>query len=65
MAQGELESRFAVAFSQRLYTYVLGRSLDHGDEAHLKTIRTAAAMNGGGVRALLLAMVLSEPFRSK
>jgi hypothetical protein len=65
MAQGELESRFAVAFSQRLYTYVLGRSLDHGDEVHLKTIRTAAAKDGGGVRALLLAMVLSEPFRNK
>lgn len=65
MAQGELDSRFAVAFSQRLYTYVLGRSLDHGDEAHLKTIRTTAAKNGGGVRALLLAMVLSEPFRNK
>jgi hypothetical protein len=65
MANGELESRFAVAFSQRLYTYVLGRSLDHGDDAHLKTIRSAAAKNGGGVRALLLAMVLSEPFRNK
>jgi hypothetical protein len=65
MAQGELESRFAAAFSQRLYSYVLGRSLDHGDEAHLKTIRTAAAKHGGGVRALLLAMVLSEPFRNK
>ncbi|MBM3982199.1 MAG: DUF1592 domain-containing protein [Planctomycetes bacterium] len=65
MAQGELESRFAVAFSQRLYTYVLGRSLDHGDEVHLKTIRTTAAKDGGGARALLLAMVLSEPFRNK
>jgi hypothetical protein len=65
MVKGELESRFAVAFSQRLYSYVLGRSLDHGDEAHLKTIRTTTAKNGGGVRALLLAMVLSEPFRNK
>lgn len=65
MAQGELESRFAVAFSRRLYAYILGRSLDHGDEAHLKSIRAAAAKNGGGVRAVVAAMVLSEPFRNK
>lgn len=65
MTQGEIESRFAVAFSGRLYAYVLGRGLDHGDEAHLTSIRAAAAKNGGGVRALLLAMVLSETFRNK
>lgn len=65
IAQGELEGRFAVAFSRRLYAYVLGRGLDHGDEAHLKSIRAAAAKNGGGVRAVLAAMVLSEPFRNK
>lgn len=65
MTRGEGESRFAVAFSRRLYAYVLGRSLDHGDDVHLKTIRGAAAKNGGGGRALLIAMVLSEPFRTK
>jgi mono/diheme cytochrome c family protein len=59
------ESRFSAAFSQRLFAYVLGRGLDHGDEVHLKTIRAAAAREGGGVRALLTAMVVSEPFRHK
>jgi hypothetical protein len=54
---------FAKAFSQRLYAYVLGRGLDQGDEVHLKTIRAAAAKEGGGLRALLTAMFLSEPFR--
>ena len=62
---GTEESLFAKAFSERLYAYVLGRGLDPGDEAHLKTIRAAAAREGGGLRALLTAMVLSEPFRHK
>lgn len=65
MTQGDMESRFAAAFSRRLYAYVLGRGLDHGDEAHLQGIRAAAAQNGGGVRAVMAAMVLSEPFRNK
>jgi hypothetical protein len=51
--------------TRRNFLRASGVCLDHGDEAHLKTIRTAAAKNGGGVRALLLAMVLSEPFRNK
>jgi hypothetical protein len=62
---GVEENSFAKAFSQRLYAYVLGRGLDQGDEAHLKTIRATAAKEGGGLRALLTAMVLSEPFRHK
>jgi hypothetical protein len=65
LAAGGLESRFAAAFSARLYAYVLGRGLDHGDEVHLQGIRAAAAGHGGGVRAMLAAMVLSEPFRTK
>lgn len=65
LAEGGLESRFAAAFSARLYAYVLGRGLDHGDEVHLQGIRAAAARHGGGVRAMLAAMVLSEPFRTK
>ncbi len=65
LAEGAMESRFAVAFSKRLYAYVLGRGLDHGDEAHLEGIRAAAAHDGGGLRAVITAMVLSEPFRSK
>jgi mono/diheme cytochrome c family protein len=64
LTKGDLESRFSVAFSRRLYAYVLGRSLDHGDEAHLKGIRTTVA-KGGGARDLLAAMVLSDPFRHK
>jgi hypothetical protein len=59
------QGRFAMAFSRRLYAYVLGRGLDHGDEAHLETIRAAATREGGGLRALLTAMILSEPFRNK
>jgi hypothetical protein len=62
---GAEDGQFAKAFSQRLFAYVLGRGLDHGDEAHLKTIRAAAAKEGGGLRALLTAMILSEPFRHK
>jgi hypothetical protein len=62
---GAQDSLFAKAFSERLYAYVLGRGLDHGDEAHLKSIRATAAREGGGLRALLTAMVLSEPFRHK
>lgn len=66
LAQGTPgDTPFSVPFSERLFSYVLGRGLDHGDEAHLKTIRAAAAKDGGGVRALLTAMVLSEPFRHK
>lgn len=56
---------FTVPFSERLLAYVLGRGLDHGDETHLKSVRAATAKEGGGVRSLLAAMVLSEPFRHK
>lgn len=57
--------RFTDAFSRRLYAYVLSRSLDHGDEAHLKSIHAAASKAEGGLRDLLTAMVLSKPFREK
>ena len=57
--------RFTDAFSRRLYAYVLGRSLDHGDDAHLQSIHAAAARAEGGLRDLLTAMVLSKPFRHK
>jgi len=57
--------RFTDAFSRRLYAYVLGRGLDHGDEAHLKSIHAAATKAEGGLRDLLTAMVLSKPFREK
>jgi len=59
------DSPFGAAFSRRLFAYVLGRGLDHGEDAHLKTIRAAATRDGGGLRALLTAMVISEPFRNK
>ena len=57
--------RFAAAFSLRLYAYVLGRSLDHGDDEHLKSIHATAAKTKGGLRDLLTAMVLSKPFLQK
>ena len=57
--------RFTDAFSRRLYAYVLGRGLDHGDDAHLKSIHAAAARGEGGLRDLLTAMVLSKPFLQK
>jgi hypothetical protein len=57
--------RFADAFSRRLYAYVLGRSLDHGDDEHLETIHATATRAQGGLRDLLTAMVLSKPFREK
>lgn len=57
--------RFTDAFSRRLYAYVLGRGLDHGDDAHLKSIHAAAARAEGGLRDLLTAMVLSRPFLQK
>ena len=53
------------SITRRNFLRASGVCLYHGDEAHLKTIRTTTAKNGGGVRALLLAMVLSEPFRNK
>jgi hypothetical protein len=56
---------FAEAFSRRLFAYVLGRGLDPGDGIHLQDIRAAASKERGGLRALLTAMVLSEPFRNK
>lgn len=57
--------RFTDAFSRRLYAYVLGRGLDHGDDAHLKSIHAAAEKSEGGLRDLLTAMVLSPPFLQK
>lgn len=57
--------RFTDAFSRRLYAYVLGRGLDHGDEAHLKSIHVAVGKSEGGLRDLLTAMVLSQPFLQK
>ena len=57
--------RFAAAFSRRLYAYVLGRSLDHGDDEHLNSIHATAAKTKGGLRDLLTAMVLSKPFLQK
>lgn len=56
--------RFTDAFSQRLYAYVLGRGLDHGDKTHLNSIH-AATKAEGGLRDLLTSMVLSKPFREK
>lgn len=56
---------FADAFNRRLYAYVLGRSLDHGDDKHLSSIQSTTTKAEGGLRALLTAMVLSEPFRNK
>ncbi|GDY11129.1 hypothetical protein LBMAG53_00060 [Planctomycetota bacterium] len=58
-------SPFSETFAKRLFAYALGRGLDHGDGAYLKQIQAAAAKEGGGLRALLTAMVLSEPFRTK
>jgi hypothetical protein len=57
--------RFADAFQRRLYAYVLGRSLDHGDEQHLRSMGLATRQTTAGLRDLLAAMVLSEPFRNK
>ena len=57
--------RFTDAFSRRLYAYVLGRGLDHGDDAHLKSIHAAVARADGGLRDLLIAMALSQPFLQK
>jgi len=57
--------RFADAFNRRLYAYVLGRSLDHGDDKHLSSIQSTTTKTEGGLRDLLTAMVLSEPFRKK
>jgi hypothetical protein len=57
--------RFTDAFSRRLYAYVLGRGLDHGDDAHLKSIHATVARAEGGLRDLLTAMVLSRPFLQK
>ncbi|WP_202921656.1 DUF1592 domain-containing protein [Anatilimnocola aggregata] len=57
--------RFADAFNRRLYAYVLGRSLDHGDDKHLSSIQSTTTKTEGGLRDLLTAMVLSEPFRNK
>ncbi|QDU96546.1 DUF1592 domain-containing protein [Lignipirellula cremea] len=57
--------RFTDAFSRRLYAYVLGRSLDHGDDEHLEAIHATAAKAKGGLRDLLTAMVLSKPFLQK
>lgn len=57
--------RFAAAFNRRLYAYVLGRGLDHGDDKHLSSIQAATRGAEGGLRDLLTAMVLSEPFRNK
>lgn len=60
-----VSSPFATAFTERLYAYALGRGLDHGDTQHVQAIQAAAARQGGGLGALLAAMVLSSPFRSK
>ena len=57
--------RFADAFHRRLYAYVLGRGLDHGDEQHLRSMASTMAQTTGGLRDLLTAMVLSVPFRNK
>ena len=57
--------RFADAFRRRLYAYVLGRGLDHGDEQHLRSMASTTAQTTGGLRDLLTAMVLSVPFRNK
>ena len=57
--------RFTDAFQRRLYAYVLGRSLDHGDEKHLRSMALATGRTAVGLRDLLAAMVLSEPFRNK
>jgi hypothetical protein len=57
--------RFADAFQRRLYAYVLGRGLDHGDEQHLRSMASTTAKTAVGLRDLLTAMVLSVPFRNK
>lgn len=57
--------RFTEVFSRLLFAYVLGRGLDSGDDAALKSIRAAVDREQGGIRALLTAMILSEPFRNK
>lgn len=59
------QRRFAEPFTRRLLSYALGRGLDHGDEAHLAAIAKAATQEGNGLRALVTAIVLSEPFASK
>jgi mono/diheme cytochrome c family protein len=56
---------FADAFQRRLYAYVLGRGLDHGDEQHLRSMASTTAKTAVGLRDLLTAMVLSVPFRNK
>ena len=48
---------------ERLLTYATGRGMQVEDACHLDAIRDEARARGGTVKALVIAVVLSEPFR--
>lgn len=57
------EDLFVRHLGERLLTYATGRGMRVEDACHLDAIRDEARARGGTVKALVIAVVLSEPFR--
>ena len=57
--------RFARAFSEKMLTYALGRSLEFTDRGAVEALASALRENGWRMSALVAAIAASEAFRMK
>jgi hypothetical protein len=61
----EDQKDFVVGLTRALMTYGYGRSVGFSDRALIEEIVAANQLDGGGLRSLLVSIVLSKPFLTK
>jgi len=57
--------RFVTTFVEKLFTYALGRGIEHTDMPAVRSIRRAAARNDYRFSSVLLGIVTSAPFQMR
>jgi len=61
----ERRERFAIAFSERLLTYALGRGLEAYDQPTIRQIVKQAGKDGYQIHSIIEAVATSIPFNAK
>ena len=59
----EQRDQFALALTEKLMAYAMGRPMGPSDRPHLDRILEGLEEKGNGFRDLLRLVVLSKPFR--